>query len=195
MEMIIQNETGNFTLHVRISDSKEYDFLKDVTELARKYDFENDDFEIEDPEKETDQVPETTISEAAEEYKGFLHIRCEECEETISYNAKEPETQHKCKKCGHVTQLRALKPMYAECKACGSSWKYMTNRNTAELTQECLQCGNLIDMEMNSRRTPKNRLCFPFTRISLTNTPFILVSSSIIPSGVLCRIKCFLEIY
>lgn len=38
--MIIQNETGNFTLHVRISDSKEYDFLKDVTELARKYDFE-----------------------------------------------------------------------------------------------------------------------------------------------------------
>ena len=32
MEMIIQNETGNFTLHVRISDSKEYDFLKDVTE-------------------------------------------------------------------------------------------------------------------------------------------------------------------
>ena len=153
MEMIIQNETGNFTLHVRISDSKEYDFLKDVTELARKYDFENDDFEIEDPEKETDQVPETTISEAAEEYKGFLHIRCEECGETISYNAKEPETQHKCKKCGHVTQLRALKPMYAECKACGSSWKYMTNRNTAELTQECFQCGNLIDMEMNSRRT------------------------------------------
>jgi uncharacterized Zn finger protein len=140
-------------LHVRISDSKEYDFLKDVTELARKYDFENDDFEIEDPEKETDQVPETTISEAAEEYKGFLHIRCEECGETISYNAKEPETQHKCKKCGHVTQLRALKPMYAECKACGSSWKYMTNRNTAELTQECLQCGKLIDMEMNSRRT------------------------------------------
>lgn len=68
MEMIIQNETGNFTLHVRISDSKEYDFLKDVTELARKYDFENDDFEIEDPEKETDQVPETTISEAVEEY-------------------------------------------------------------------------------------------------------------------------------
>lgn len=53
MEMIIQNETGNFTLHVRISDSKEYDFLKDVTELARKYDFENDDFEIEDPENET----------------------------------------------------------------------------------------------------------------------------------------------
>lgn len=80
-------------------------------------------------------------------------IRCEECGETISYNAKEPETQHKCKKCGHVTQLRALKPMYAECKACGSSWKYMTNRNTAELTQECLQCGSLIDMEMNSRRT------------------------------------------
>ena len=75
MEMIIQNETGNFTLHVRISDSKEYDFLKDVIELARKYDFENDDFEIEDPEKKTDQVPETTISKAAEEYKGFLHIR------------------------------------------------------------------------------------------------------------------------
>lgn len=108
MEMIIQNETGNFTLHVRISDSKEYDFLKDVTELARKYDFENDDFEIEDPEKKTDQVPETTISEAAEEYKGFLHIRCEECGETISYNAKEPETQHKCKKCGHVTQRLEL---------------------------------------------------------------------------------------
>lgn len=79
MEMIIQNETGNFTLHVRISDSKEYDFLKDVTELARKYDFENDDFEIEDPEKETDQVPETTISEAAEEYKGFLHERLRKC--------------------------------------------------------------------------------------------------------------------
>lgn len=72
MEMIIQNETGNFTLHVRISDSKEYDFLKDVTELARKYDFENDDFiELEDPEEETDQVPETTIREVTEEYKGF----------------------------------------------------------------------------------------------------------------------------
>ena len=71
----------------------------------------------------------------------------------ISYNAKEPETQHECKKCGHITPLRALKPMYAKCKACGSSWKYMTNRNTAELTQECLQCGSLIDMEMNSRRT------------------------------------------
>lgn len=151
MEMIIQNETGNFTLHVRISDSKEYDFLKDVTELARKYDFENDDFpELEDPEE--NQVPET-ISEAVEEYKGFLHIRCEECGETISYNAKEPETQHECKKCGHITLLRSLKPMYAKCKACGSSWKYMTNRNTAELTQECLQCGSLIDMEMNSRRT------------------------------------------
>ena len=72
MEMIIQNETGNFTLHVRISDSKEYDFLKDVTELARKYDFENDDFEIEDPEKETDQVPETTISEAAKDFYIFV---------------------------------------------------------------------------------------------------------------------------
>lgn len=32
MEMIIQNETGNFTLHVRISDSKEYDFLIDKVE-------------------------------------------------------------------------------------------------------------------------------------------------------------------
>lgn len=151
MQMIIMDEAKNLALHIRIAEEKEFDFLREAAFLAKKYKYpENAEIE---PEKDEKTVEEKEKEISMQEYTGFLHIRCEECGETESYNAKDPVNYHKCKKCGHITVLKDLKPMYANCKKCGSQWKYRTNRNTAELTHECLKCGSLIDMEMNSRRT------------------------------------------
>lgn len=90
--------------------------------------------------------------EQEESYRGFLLIRCEECGKLRGFYVNKPQTQYYCK-CGHVTPLVGLRPLYLNCKECGDSIKYMTNEKRDSLTYDCLTCDNPTDLEINQRGT------------------------------------------
>ncbi len=83
-------------------------------------------------------------------YKGFLMIECEECGEIKGFCAKKETYSYKCDNCGHSTPLIDLKPMYLNCE-CGGRFRYKTNLTRQQVTRECLNCGQPVDMELNKR--------------------------------------------
>ena len=85
-------------------------------------------------------------------YKGFLFIKCEHCGETRGFNAKVPIDEYKCSECGGKTKLKGLRPAHLDCE-CGKHWKYQTNETADVLTINCINCGQPVDMMLNSRRT------------------------------------------
>lgn len=85
-------------------------------------------------------------------YRGFLMIKCEECGEVKGYCAKKETYSFRCDKCGHSTALYDLKPMYLNCE-CGGRFKYKTNITDKQITRNCINCGQPVDMEINKRGT------------------------------------------
>ena len=77
-------------------------------------------------------------------YKGFLYIKCEECESTKGFCVKAPLRESRCD-CGHTTPLEGLKPMFVKCK-CGESFKYMTNLTENTASMNCIHCGAPVDL-------------------------------------------------
>lgn len=88
----------------------------------------------------------------ADEYKGFLYIRCEECGEKKGYNAKFLTSVHKCDECGHRTKLENLRPAFVACK-CNRRFKYRTNIQEDSFVIPCLDCGAPVDMELSRNGT------------------------------------------
>ncbi len=86
----------------------------------------------------------------AEEYKGFLMIKCEKCGTVKGFCAKTPISEYKCE-CGGKTKLHGLKMVHLHCK-CGSHFKYKTNIADERFEYNCLTCGSPVDLELNSRR-------------------------------------------
>ena len=97
------------------------------------------------------QIPDRGSAETRRAYRGFLMIECQECGEVHAFCAKQEQTEYRCK-CGGVTRLENLIPMYLKC-GCGKEYKYLTNLSREEYTHECLNCKALVRMTMNKRGT------------------------------------------
>lgn len=82
-------------------------------------------------------------------YKGFLYIKCEACGTTKGFCVKSPIKENRCS-CGHVTELRNLKPLYVNCK-CGDSFKYRTNLTDRVASIDCINCGSPVDLEYHEK--------------------------------------------
>lgn len=88
----------------------------------------------------------------AEGYAGFLYIKCPECGNAKGFCAKKPTKIHICKECGSKTELKNLKPMYAHCE-CGRDSKYYTNMDEEHFKCKCIDCGDEINIQINTRNT------------------------------------------
>ena len=101
-------------------------------------------------QREGDEPPEAAQQAGPSTYKGFLLIKCEHCGEVKGFCAKIPASRNACSKCGKVTELRGLKPLHLKCK-CGSEFTYRTNMTDEAFDWPCLNCGSLVDLELNRR--------------------------------------------
>lgn len=88
---------------------------------------------------------------APEQYKGFLHLRCEECGATHTFCAKTPMRYYKCAVCGHHTELSALDRMELICE-CGSRSSYMTNEMEEVFDVNCVHCSAPVAMAWHAGR-------------------------------------------
>lgn len=84
-------------------------------------------------------------------YKGFLYLKCEECGTIKGFCAKTPIKEYRCE-CGHVTELKDLKPLFLNCK-CGDSFKYRTNLTDGTITMNCIHCGSPVDLEYHEKKS------------------------------------------
>lgn len=104
-----------------------------------------------DPAPKTYSRQEKPAQNSAEDgYKGFLYIKCEECGATKGFCAKVPIQEYRCD-CGHVTELKDLKPLFINCK-CGDSFKYRTNHTEATITMNCIHCDSPVDLEYHEKK-------------------------------------------
>lgn len=97
------------------------------------------------PKPQQEQRPEPTETG----YKGFLYIKCEACGTKKGFCVKSPIKENRCS-CGHVTELRNLKPLYVNCK-CGNSFKYRTNLTDRVASIDCINCGSPVDLEYHEK--------------------------------------------
>lgn len=81
-------------------------------------------------------------------YKGFMHIKCEECGETKSFFLKYLTDNYKCA-CGHHTNLVDMKVIHAKCPCCGTSLDYWTNIDAEQLEITCIHCHAPVDVRIN----------------------------------------------
>lgn len=88
----------------------------------------------------------------AEGYTGFLYIKCPKCGNVKGFCAKKTTKIHICKECGEKTELEDLKPMYVHCE-CGKDSKYYTNMNEERFKCKCIDCGDEVDIQINTRNT------------------------------------------
>lgn len=86
-----------------------------------------------------------------EGYPRFLHIKCPECGETVSYCAKKPTREHICRSCGKRIELKELVYLNVDCE-CGRHSLYRTNRLEKEFDIECINCGNPVAVEWNEKK-------------------------------------------
>ena len=86
-----------------------------------------------------------------EGYTGFLHIKCRECGETVSYCAKKPTREYICRSCGKRIELKELVYLNVDCE-CGRHSLYRTNRLEKEFDIECINCGNPVAVEWNKKK-------------------------------------------
>ncbi len=99
------------------------------------------------------KLPEKTSKPGTEDnkgrmYKGFLHIKCENCGKIITYNAKTPTDHFHCHDCGYDTPLQNMGRMKMECE-CGMVWRYHTNVETAFVELNCPACHSPMNAEMD----------------------------------------------
>lgn len=86
-------------------------------------------------------------------YKGFMHIKCENCGKEVSYNKAEEIQTHFCFTCRKPTELKEekMKRVHMECE-CGCSFRYWTNQDAKLIEIECLNCGSPVTMEYNRKK-------------------------------------------
>ena len=84
------------------------------------------------------------------EFRGFLHLKCEECGKFKSFMPKTPISKYKCD-CGHITHLENMAVMRVNCK-CGAQFKYLTNALDSQLSIDCYSCGSPVDLEYHERK-------------------------------------------
>lgn len=104
---------------------------------------------------EPDEFTATTAGFFAEEptpdkgYRGFMHIKCDECHKERSFHMKWPIKEYRCE-CGHTQPLHGLSKIVAKCD-CGWELKYYTNQDADAFEMTCPSCGEKILVKWNFR--------------------------------------------
>ena len=104
---------------------------------------------------EPDEFTATTAGFSAEEptpekgYRGFLHIKCDECHKERSFHMKWPIKEYRCE-CGHTQPLHGLSKIVAKCD-CGWELKYYTNQGDDSFEMTCPSCGEKILVKWDFR--------------------------------------------
>lgn len=106
------------------------------------------------PEEPTEELPvmpeKIAPPKALKQYSGFLHIKCPDCGEIRGFFAKIRIDAFECR-CGAVTELRDLVPLYVNCE-CGKSIRYMTNMTDNAFDINCLGCGAPVAVQWNEKK-------------------------------------------
>lgn len=99
------------------------------------------------------QEPEVTAPpDESRKYTGFLHIKCPECGNTVSFCTKTGVTGVSCGKCGHKEPFEeSLKLAWVNCE-CGHRSKYLTNRTEEIFDIECINCGTPVAVKYNAKK-------------------------------------------
>lgn len=147
------NTTTDYLLGIGESNEEKREELSLPEDEAETQDFGDALEEFEQKQKRAwNETGGAVYKPADGKYKGFLFIKCEHCGETRGFNAKVPIDEYKCSECGGKTKLKGLRPAHLDCE-CGKHWKYQTNETADVLTINCINCGQPVDMMLNSRRT------------------------------------------
>lgn len=147
------NTTTDYLLGIGESNKEKQEELSLPEDEAETRDFGEVLEEFEQKQKRAwNETGGAVYKPADGKYKGFLFIKCEHCGETRGFNAKVPIDEYKCSECGGKTKLKGLRPAHLDCE-CGKHWKYQTNETADVLTINCINCGQPVDMMLNSRRT------------------------------------------
>lgn len=89
---------------------------------------------------------------AGYEYKGFLYIRCPECETEKGQCSKKGMNSIHCDNCGCNEEFtEPLIPMYVNCE-CGGRFRYMTNKKEEMFDMTCIECGAPVPMRYNGKK-------------------------------------------
>lgn len=110
---------------------------------------------LELPKTELPKIQEPEVTAPPDErckYTGFLHIKCPECGNTVSFCTKTGVTGVSCEKCGHKEPFKEpLKQAWVNCE-CGRRSKYLTNRTEEIFDIECINCGTPVAVKYNAKK-------------------------------------------
>ena len=98
--------------------------------------------------------PEEAPQPAKMLYKGFMYIKCPNCEEARGYFTRTGSERYFCKTCGETTFFDAaapLVPIYVRCE-CGKGFRYMTNMTDTAFDINCLDCGAPVAVKWNEKK-------------------------------------------
>lgn len=99
---------------------------------------------------EEEITPEERHSEFV--YRGFMYLKCPECEKENGFHMKHESDHFHCKSCGARTVfVDPLVPLWVACE-CGKTFKYMTNMEAPMFEMNCLHCGAPVTVKWNERR-------------------------------------------
>lgn len=101
--------------------------------------------------EEQNTAAEFTAEEPTPEngYRGFLHIKCDECHKERSFHMKHPIKEYRCE-CGHTQPLHGLSKIVAKCN-CGWELKYYTNQDADAFEMTCPSCREKVLVKWNFR--------------------------------------------
>lgn len=85
-------------------------------------------------------------------YKGFLYIKCPECEHVKGFYTKKEMDRYHCENCDATTEFeKPLVLMWVNCE-CGGRFRYMTNMTDPVFDVVCLECGSPVAVQWNERK-------------------------------------------
>lgn len=106
---------------------------------------------LEEPPERLPVMPEKIAPpKTSKQYSGFLYIKCPDCGEIRGFFTKIRIDAFECR-CGAVTELRDLVPLYVNCE-CGKSIRYMTNMTDNAFDINCLGCGAPVAVQWNEKK-------------------------------------------
>lgn len=83
-------------------------------------------------------------------YTGFMHLKCDLCDQVKDFCAKKPIDYFICD-LGHRTPLANIRKIGFRCE-CGKWFCYQTNLQDEIITMDCFSCGSPIDLEWNRKK-------------------------------------------
>lgn len=99
-----------------------------------------------EPEPEPEPAPRadththTPEPEMIQQWRGFVHIRCEACHREATACLRTPTTTYTCRHCNHRMDLPKPFRAYTRCE-CGQTGRYLTNVPDWNFDIPCAQCG------------------------------------------------------